>query len=44
VQTALSNLTRMEITQGLADGALVALGGDEQQVLKPGMSVRVVQE
>jgi HlyD family secretion protein len=44
VQTALSNLTRMEITQGLADGALVVLGGDEQQVLKPGMSVRVVQE
>jgi HlyD family secretion protein len=44
VQTALSNLTRMEITQGLTEGALVALGGDEQQVLKPGMSVRVVQE
>ncbi len=44
VETALSNLTEMEITQGLADGALVALNAENQQPLKPGMSVRVVQE
>ncbi len=44
VQTSLSNLTRMEITQGLADNALVALSAENQQVLKPGMSVRVVEE
>ena len=44
VQTSLSNLTKMEVTQGLSDGALVALIADTQQALKPGMSVRVVQE
>jgi HlyD family secretion protein len=44
VQTSLSNLTTMEITQGLADGAVVALNADNQQPLKPGMSVRVVEE
>jgi HlyD family secretion protein len=44
VQTSLSNLTRMEITQGLTDGAAVALNADTQQALKPGMSVRVAQE
>jgi hypothetical protein len=44
VQTSLSNLTRMEITQGLPDGAVVALNADDQQALKPGMTVRVVEE
>ncbi len=44
VQTSLSNLTRMEITQGIGDHALVALSADDQQALKPGMSVRVVNE
>jgi len=44
VQTSLSNLTRMEVTQGLQDGAVVALSADNQQPLKPGMSVRLVQE
>ena len=44
VQTSLSNLTRMEITQGLPDGAVVALNADNQQTLKPGMTVRVVEE
>lgn len=44
VQTSLSNLTRMEITQGLPDGAVVALNADNQQALRPGMSVRVVEE
>jgi len=44
VQTSLSNLTKMEITQGLGDNALVALSADNQQALKPGMSVRVANE
>jgi HlyD family secretion protein len=44
VQTSLSNLTRMEITQGIGDNALVVLSADDQQALKPGMSVRVVNE
>jgi HlyD family secretion protein len=44
VQTALSSLTRMEITEGLADKAEVALGAEDQQPLKADMSVRVIQE
>jgi HlyD family secretion protein len=44
VQTSLANLTRMEVTQGLQDGAVVALNAENQQALKPGMSVRVAQE
>jgi hypothetical protein len=44
VQTSLSTLTRMEITQGLPDGAVVALNADNQQALKPGMTVRVIEE
>lgn len=44
VQTSLSNLTKMEITQGLADNSEVALSAENQQPLKPGMSVRVMQE
>jgi HlyD family secretion protein len=44
VQTSLSNLTRMEITQGLGDNALVALNAENQQPLKPGISVKVVNE
>jgi HlyD family secretion protein len=44
VQTSLANLTRMEVTQGLGDNALVALSADNQQALKPGMSVKVVYE
>ncbi len=44
VETSLANLTRMEIIHGLADNALVALGAENQQPLKAGMSVRVVQE
>jgi HlyD family secretion protein len=43
VQTAISNLTDIEITQGLADGAQVALGPlNNLQVLQEGMQVRVV--
>jgi HlyD family secretion protein len=44
VQTSLSNLTKMEIAQGLPEGAVVALNAENQQALKPGMSVRVIEE
>jgi HlyD family secretion protein len=44
VQTSLSNLTRMEIMQGLGENAVVALSAENQQPLKPGMSVRVVNQ
>ena len=43
VETGVSDLTRIEITSGLADSALVALGSTRGQVLKDGMDVRVVQ-
>lgn len=42
VETAISNLTRVEVTQGLTDNALVALGTMDGKPLKNGMAVRVV--
>ena len=44
VQTSLSNLTKMEITQGLDPNARVALGAVNGQPLKEGLGVRVVEE
>ena len=44
VETSLSNLTRMEITQGLEPNAKVALGAVNGQPLKDGLGVRVVEE
>jgi HlyD family secretion protein len=44
VQTSLSDLTRMEITQGLDPNAQVALGAVNGQPLKNGLGVRVVEE
>ena len=44
VQTSLSNLTKMEITQGLDAKAQVALGTPNGQPLKEGMGVRVAEE
>lgn len=44
VDTSLSNLTRMEITQGLEPNAKVALGAVNGQPLKDGLGVRVVEE
>jgi HlyD family secretion protein len=44
VQTSLSNLTKMEITQGLEPNVRVATGAVNGQPLKSGMAVRVVQE
>ena len=42
VQTSISNLTRIEITQGLTDNAEVALGSIGNKPLRPGLAVRVV--
>jgi HlyD family secretion protein len=43
VQTSISNLTRIEVTNGLRDGAEVALGSANSTPLAPGMHVEVVQ-
>ena len=40
VKTSLSNLTRVEVTSGLADNATLALGALNMQSLKSGMTVR----
>ena len=42
VQISLQNLTRVEITSGLAEGAVVALSADESKPLVEGTSVKVV--
>jgi len=44
VETGISDLTRIEITSGLGDDAVVALGSMRGQALKDGMDVRVVQQ
>jgi HlyD family secretion protein len=44
VETSLSNLTKMEITQGLPDQAVVALSATTAQSLRPGMAVRAVEQ
>ena len=43
VETAVFNLTRIQVTKGLEDGAEVALGSSNGAPLQPGASVRVVQ-
>jgi HlyD family secretion protein len=40
VQTSVSNLTRVEITKGISDGAVLALGAVNMQPLRDGMSVK----
>ena len=42
VQTAISNLTQVEITQGLSENALVALSPLNAKPLRNGLAVRVV--
>ena len=42
VQTAISNLTQVELTQGLSANALVALGPLNSKPLRNGLAVRVV--
>ena len=43
VETAVSSLTRIEVTKGIGDGAMVALGASTGQALKDGMEVRVIE-
>jgi HlyD family secretion protein len=43
VETSVFNLTRIEITKGLADGAEVALSSTNGLPLQPGASVRIAQ-
>jgi hypothetical protein len=40
VTTSVSNLTRVAVTGGLSDNAVLALGALNMQSLKGGMSVR----
>jgi HlyD family secretion protein len=42
VQTSISNLTQVEVTDGLAENALVALGPTNSKPLRNGLSVKVV--
>lgn len=44
VDTALSNLTRIEITSGIAEDAVVALTAEDGQRLSDGLAVRVAQQ
>ena len=43
VETSISNLTRIEVTKGLKDGAQVALGSVNNLPLKADIRVQVVQ-
>jgi len=43
IQTGLSNLTRVEVLKGIADGTQVALGATNSQPLRNGMEVKVVE-
>jgi hypothetical protein len=40
VKTSVSNLTRVEVTNGLSDNAMLALGALNMQSLKSGMAVK----
>lgn len=44
VDTAVSNLTRIQVTKGLSDQAVVALGTLSSVALRDGLQVRVVQQ
>ena len=43
IETSVSNLTRIEITKGLSDNSLVALGTLSSQQLRDGLQVRIAQ-
>ncbi len=43
VKTGISSLTRVEIIQGLTEGAQISLGSTNSQPLRTGMEVRVVE-
>jgi multidrug efflux pump subunit AcrA (membrane-fusion protein) len=40
VKTSVSNLTRVQVTSGLSDNAVIALGALNMQSLKSGLSVK----
>jgi HlyD family secretion protein len=40
VKTSISNLTQIEVTQGLSDGATIAISSTNGQPLQAGMAVR----
>jgi len=40
VKTSVSNLTRVQVTSGLSNDAVIALGALNMQSLKPGMAVK----
>lgn len=44
VETAVSNLTRIEVVRGLTDNAQVALGATSGRSLRDGLPVRVVEQ
>lgn len=44
IETAISDLTRTQVTKGLSDNAVVALGTLSSQQLRDGLSVRVVEK
>jgi HlyD family secretion protein len=44
VQTSVSNLTRIEVTKGLKDGAEVALSSTNSAALRPGLHVEVARQ
>jgi HlyD family secretion protein len=44
VETSVSNLTRVAVTKGLSNNSTVALGSVNNQALRDGMSVRVVEK
>ncbi len=43
IETALSNLTRMEVTSGLSAGALIAVNTTSSASLRDGLQVKIVQ-
>jgi HlyD family secretion protein len=44
VETSVSNLTQIEVTKGLSDNAVIALGTYSSQQLRDGLQVRVVAQ
>jgi HlyD family secretion protein len=42
VKMGISNLTRIEITSGISDGTLIALGSTNNQPLRDGLPVKVI--
>jgi len=44
VETGISNVTDIQITKGLSEGALVATMSASGMALRPGMAVRVIEQ